>query len=292
MPVDLTSRVGGLTLKNPVTVASGTFGYGLEFADFYDPGVLGGIFLKGLTVTARSGNAPPRLVETPSGLINSIGLQNIGIDDFVDHKWRELEHVDSAICANISGNTIDEFVSLAAKAGSVPIVRAIELNISCPNVKQGGVEFGRSATTAGEITRRCVEVSRVPVLVKLTPNVTDPVEVAAAAMDAGATGVTLVNTFLAMAIDAERRRPVLANVFGGLSGPAIKPIALRMVWQGVEGAAVSDCWHGGYHERNRCHRVHPGRGQRGEPRNREFRESHSGAPTSSMASRNTVAVTG
>jgi dihydroorotate dehydrogenase (NAD+) catalytic subunit len=228
---DLRTTVGGLALKNPVTVASGTFGYGMEFADFYDPSLLGGIFLKGLTIKPRPGNEMPRLVETPCGLINSIGLQNVGIDDFCGRKWRELEHIDSAICANISGNSVEEFVTLAERAGSVPVVRALELNISCPNIKAGGVEFGRSPAMAREITKRCVEASRVPVLVKLTPNVTDVVEVAAAAMESGAAGVTLVNTFLAMAIDAEKRRPVLHNIMGGLSGPAIKPIALRMVWQ-------------------------------------------------------------
>jgi dihydroorotate dehydrogenase (NAD+) catalytic subunit len=229
--VNLSTNVGALALKNPVTVASGTFGYGLEFADFYDPSLLGGIFLKGLTIHPRPGNACPRLVETPSGLINSIGLQNIGIDDFVNRKWRELEQIDSAICANLSGDTIEEFVTLAQKASSVSIVRALEVNISCPNIKAGGVEFGRSPKVAAEITRNVVAASRVPVLVKLTPNVTDVVEIAAAVMEAGATGVTLVNTFLAMAIDAQKRRPVLDNIMGGLSGPAIKPIALRMVWQ-------------------------------------------------------------
>lgn len=229
--VDLGTSVGALALKNPVTVASGTFGYGLEYQDFYDPSLLGGIFLKGMTVQPREGNLPQRLVETPSGLINSIGLQNIGIDTFVETKWREVAHIDSAICLNLSGASIDEFVILAEKASSVPIVSAIELNISCPNIKVGGVDFGRRPELAREITSHVVAVSRVPVLVKLTPNVTDIVEIAAAAMEAGASGVTLVNTFLAMAIDAERRRPVLNNVMGGLSGPAIKPIALRMVWQ-------------------------------------------------------------
>jgi dihydroorotate dehydrogenase (NAD+) catalytic subunit len=229
--VDLSTSLGALALKNPVTVASGTFGYGLEYQDFYDPSLLGAIFLKGMTVHARPGNLPQRLVETPSGLINSIGLQNIGIDEFVQNKWRQLQGVDSAICLNLSGASVEEFVTLAEKACQVPLVRAIELNISCPNIKVGGVDFGRSPTLAREITRHVVEVSKVPVLVKLTPNVTDIVEIAAAAMEAGAAAVTLVNTFLAMAIDAERRRPVLNNVMGGLSGPAIKPIALRMVWQ-------------------------------------------------------------
>ncbi|MBX7245236.1 MAG: dihydroorotate dehydrogenase [Candidatus Sumerlaeaceae bacterium] len=228
---DLSTTVGSLKLKNPVTVASGTFGYGQEFQEFYDPSILGAVFLKGLTTRPRTGNETPRLVETPSGLINSIGLQNIGIDEFVQSKWRELEKIDSAICANLSGDTIDEFVELASKACTVPIIRALEVNISCPNIKAGGVEFGRSPAAAREITRRVVEISKVPVLVKLTPNVTDVVEIAAAVMEAGAAGVTLVNTFLAMAIDIERRKPVLTNIMGGLSGPCIKPIAVRMVWQ-------------------------------------------------------------
>lgn len=229
--IDLSTSVGTLKLGNPVTVASGTFGYGLEFSDFYDPSCLGAIFLKGLTISPRLGNRTPRLVETPSGLLNSIGLQNIGIDEFVQNKWHELEHIRAAICVNLSGNSIDEFVTLAWKSSSVPIVRALELNISCPNIKAGGVEFGRSESMAREITAACVEASSVPVLVKLTPNVTDIVPIAAAAMEAGAAGVTLVNTFLGMAIDVDKRRPVLDNVMGGLSGPAIRPIAVRMVWQ-------------------------------------------------------------
>ncbi|MCX7019469.1 MAG: dihydroorotate dehydrogenase [bacterium] len=228
---DLSARIGSLCLKNPVTVASGTFGYGLEFAEFYDPSILGAIFLKGLTLLPRAGNEIPRLVETPSGLINSIGLQNIGIDEFAARKWRELEDIDSAICVNISGTTVGEYEELADRASRVPIVRAIEVNVSCPNISHGGVEFGRTPAMVREITAKCAAASRVPVLVKLTPNISDIVEIAAAAMEAGAAGVTLVNTFLAMAIDAEKRRPVLSNVMGGLSGPAIKPIALRMVWQ-------------------------------------------------------------
>jgi dihydroorotate dehydrogenase (NAD+) catalytic subunit len=220
-----------LTLKNPVTVASGTFGYGLEFAEFYDPVLLGGIFLKGLTREPRAGNELPRLVETPSGLINSIGLQNIGIEEFCTHKWRELEGINTLIGVNISGRSPEEYAELTERASQVPIVGAIEVNVSCPNVKEGGVEFGRSAEHIRTITRACVEASRVPVIVKLSPNVTDLVPLAAAAMESGATAVSLVNTFLAMAIDAQTRRPVLRNIFGGLSGPAIKPIALRMVWQ-------------------------------------------------------------
>jgi dihydroorotate dehydrogenase (NAD+) catalytic subunit len=231
MSCDLTTQVGPLRLKNPVTVASGTFGYGLEFADFYDPSLLGGIFLKGLTPEPRRGNPLPRLVETPSGLINSIGLQNIGIDEFCQHKWRELRDIDSLIGINISGLSPEEYAELAARASQVPVVGAIEVNVSCPNVKEGGVEFGRSEQHIRAITRACVAVSRVPVIVKLSPNVTDIVPLAAAAMEAGAAAVSLVNTFLAMAIDIEKCRPILHNVFGGLSGPAVRPIALRMVWQ-------------------------------------------------------------
>jgi dihydroorotate dehydrogenase (NAD+) catalytic subunit len=231
MMTDLSVALGGLQLRNPVTVASGTFGYGREYEEFFDPSLLGAIFIKGITIHPRAGNETPRLVETPSGLINSIGLQNIGIEQLEQTKWREFEGIAAAICANVSGNTPEEFEELAYRASRVPHIAALELNISCPNVKAGGVEFGRNPTVARDITRRCVAASAVPVLVKLTPNVTDVVEVAAAVMEEGAAGVTLVNTFLALAIDSERRRPVLANVFGGLSGPAIKPIALRMVWQ-------------------------------------------------------------
>lgn len=231
MTCDLTTRVGPLVLKNPVTVASGTFGYGLEFSDFYDPSLLGGIFLKGLTREPRIGNTPPRLVETPSGLINSIGLQNIGIEEFCERKWRELANIHTLIGVNISGRSPEEYAELAEQASRVPVVGAIEVNVSCPNVKEGGVEFGRSEQHIRAITQACVRASRVPVVVKLSPNVTDVVPLAAAAMESGASAVSLVNTFLAIAIDAEKRRPVLGNVFGGLSGPAIKPIALRMVWQ-------------------------------------------------------------
>lgn len=231
MICDLTTRVGPLVLKNPVTVASGTFGYGLEFSDFYDPSLLGGIFLKGLTREPRIGNRPPRLVETPSGLINSIGLQNIGIEEFCERKWRELANIHTLIGVNISGRSPEEYAELADRASRVPIVGAIEVNVSCPNVKEGGVEFGRSEHHIRTITQACVQASRAPVIVKLSPNVTDVVPLAAAAMESGASAVSLVNTFLAIAIDAEKRRPVLGNVFGGLSGPAIKPIALRMVWQ-------------------------------------------------------------
>jgi dihydroorotate dehydrogenase (NAD+) catalytic subunit len=231
MACDLTTQLGNLALKNPVTVASGTFGYGLEFADFYDPSILGGIFLKGLTREPRQGNPLPRLVETPAGLINSIGLQNIGIDEFCEHKWHELASVHTVIGVNISGRSPEEYAELAGRASEVPIVKAIEINVSCPNVKEGGVEFGRSAEHIRTITRLCAQATRLPLIVKLSPNVTNIVEMAEAAMSSGASAVSLVNTFLAMAIDVERRRPVLRNVMGGLSGPAIKPIALRMVWQ-------------------------------------------------------------
>lgn len=231
MTCDLTTRVGPLVLTNPVTVASGTFGYGKEFAEFYDPSLLGGIFLKGLTLEPRLGNEPPRLVETPSGLINSIGLQNIGINDFCERKWLELRNVNTLIGVNISGRSPEEYAELARRASEVPIVGAIEVNVSCPNIKEGGVEFGRSEHHIRAITAACVAASRVPIIVKLSPNVTDVVTLAAAALESGACAVSLVNTFLAMAIDIERRRPVLRNTFGGLSGPAIKPIALRMVWQ-------------------------------------------------------------
>ncbi len=231
MTCQLATRLGPLTLKNPITVASGTFGYGREFAEFYDPSLLGGIFLKGLTREARPGNPTPRLVETPSGLINSIGLQNIGIDEFCAHKWREVAGIDTLIGVNISGRTPEEYAELAARASEVPVVGIIEINVSCPNVREGGVEFGRSPQHVRTITEVCVAASRVPVIVKLSPNVTDIVPLAGAALEAGAAGVSLVNTFLALAIDVEKRRPVLKNTFGGLSGPAIKPIALRMVWQ-------------------------------------------------------------
>lgn len=235
---DLEVQIGELTLKNPVTVSSGTFGYGQEYEAFYDPSLLGAIFLKSVTLEERLGNPPPRLVETPAGLINSIGLQNVGLDRFLDEVVPRLEEIDTVLIANIAGNTVDEYVQLADALSDCPGLAALEVNVSCPNVKEGGIAFGTSADMIREVTQEVVAASALPVIVKLTPNVADIVSMAHAAEGAGATAVSLVNTFLAMAIDIETRRPILGNATGGLSGPAIKPIALRMVWQVARSTSI------------------------------------------------------
>ncbi len=230
--VRLGVEVGGLHLKNPVIAASGCFSYGEDVKDFFDSGVLGGIAAKGLSLAPRPGNEPPRICETPSGMLNAIGLQNVGVDAFVEKKMPFLRSLTStALIANIFGTTIDEYARLAARLDSVPDVHALELNISCPNVKAGGIEFGKKPEAAAQVTRAVREASTLPLIVKLSPNVTDIVEMASAVHEAGADAVSLINTITGMAVDLERRRPVLANTVGGLSGPAIRPVALRMVWE-------------------------------------------------------------
>ncbi|MBN1867761.1 dihydroorotate dehydrogenase [Candidatus Sumerlaeota bacterium] len=227
---DLSVRIGTLTLKNPVTVASGTFGYGTEFADFYDPSRLGAVFLKGLSLEEREGNPPQRLVETPSGLLNAIGLQNVGFDRFVAEKTPALEGIDTATIANVCGKTIEDYVELARRLAEIDRIDAAELNISCPNVRHGGMAFGCAPDSTEKITRAVREVYPKPLIVKLTPNVTDIRDTARAAEAGGADALSVVNTFLGMAIDIDTRRPKLGNRTGGLSGPAIRPLAVRMVW--------------------------------------------------------------
>jgi len=229
--MNLSVEIAGIKLKNPVTVASGTFGYGLDYADFYDPSKLGAIFLKTLTLKPREGHPPQRIVETPSGMLNAIGLQNIGVERFLKEKLPQLEKIDTVLIANIAGDKIEDYAKLAEKLTAAPKISAIEINVSCTNVKKGGMAFGASCETVGEVTRSVKNVSPLPVIVKLTPNVTNIVEIALAAEASGADAISLINTFLAMAIDIENQKPILSNVTGGLSGPAIKPIALRMVWQ-------------------------------------------------------------
>lgn len=229
--IDLTTNLGPLRLKNPVTVASGTFGYGTEYADFYDPSRLGAIFLKGLTLEERQGNRPQRLVETPSGLLNSIGLQNVGFDRFLKEKLPALEKIDTVVVANICGSTLDDYVELARRMANIPRIDAIELNISCPNVRCGGMAFGCVPESTTQVTEAVRKVYPRPLIVKLSPNVTDITATAHAAEDAGADALAVVNTFVGMSIDIRTRRPKLGNVTGGLSGPAIRPIALRMVWE-------------------------------------------------------------
>jgi dihydroorotate dehydrogenase (NAD+) catalytic subunit len=235
---DLSVQIGSLRLKNPVTVASGTYGYGLEYAPFYDPGQLGGLFLKGLTIEDRPGNPPQRLVETPSGLINAIGLQNVGYKRFLDEKLPLLEGLPTAIIANICGESIDEYVRIAEALTAYPRLDAIEVNISCPNVNKGCIFFGSDPGQTEAVTRAVVGATDRPVIVKLSPNVTSIGTMARAAEAGGASGLSVINTIVAMAVDVKTRRPKIANVTGGLSGPAIRPIAVRMVWEASRAVSI------------------------------------------------------
>ena len=228
---DLKVNIGRLSLKNPVMTASGTFGYGLEFADFVDLSRLGGIIVKGTTLKAREGNPYPRMAETPSGMINAVGLQNKGVDYFVEHIYPQIKDLDTRILVNVSGSTIDDYAETAGHLASLDKIPAIELNISCPNVKEGGMAFGTSCKSAASVVKAVRAAYPGTLIVKLSPNVTDITEIARAVEAEGADSVSLINTLLGMAIDAESQRPVVSTVTGGLSGPCVKPIALRMVWQ-------------------------------------------------------------
>jgi dihydroorotate dehydrogenase (NAD+) catalytic subunit len=228
---DLRVRIGSLELRNPVIAASGCFGYGLEYASTVDLASLGGVAVKGLFLEPREGHVPPRIVETPAGMLNAIGLQGIGVHGFVRDKLPELRRLGATTIVNICGSTIDEYCEVARVLSDAEGVAAIELNISCPNIKEGGIQFGCSLTGAYDVVNAVRKVTRLPLIPKLTPNVTDVASFARAAEDAGADAISLVNTFLAMAIDVETRRPKLSNVMGGLSGPAIRPIAVRMVYE-------------------------------------------------------------
>ena len=229
--IDLSVNIGRLSLRNPVLTASGTFGYGEEYADFIDLGRLGGIVIKAVTGKNRDGNAYPRMAETASGMLNSVGLQNKGVDYFISEIYPRIKDIDTNILVNVSGSTLEEYVEIAAKINELEKIPAIELNISCPNVKQGGMAFGMSPSTATAVTRAVRDVYSKDLIVKLSPNVTSIADLAKAVVDGGADIISLINTLLGMAIEAESMRPVLSTVTGGLSGPAIKPVALRMVWQ-------------------------------------------------------------
>ena len=224
-------NIGSLYLRNPVMTASGTFGYGEEFASLVDLHRLGAIIVKGVSLVPRSGNPPPRIVETPAGMLNAIGLENVGIEGFIVEKLPFLQKIDTPVIVNILGDTVDDYGRLAARLNEVDGVAAIEINISCPNVKEGGVAFGTDPAMAHAVTAAVRENYQGPMVVKLSPNVTDITVIARAVQEAGADAVSLINTVLGMAIDIATGRPKLANIVGGLSGPAIKPIALRMVWQ-------------------------------------------------------------
>ena len=227
----LAVKVHNLSLKNPVMTASGTFGYGEEFADFIDLNRLGGFVVKGTTGTHREGNPYPRMVETPSGMLNSVGLQNGGVDKFCTEVYHRIKHLDTNIIVNVSGSSIEEYCTVAEKIDALDKVPAIELNISCPNVKCGGMGFGTQPEMAAQVVEAVRKVYHKTLIVKLSPNVTSIVEIAKAVEGAGADSVSLINTVLAMAVDAEKQRPVLSTVTGGMSGAAVKPIALRCVWQ-------------------------------------------------------------
>ena len=221
----------GLTIKNPVMTASGTFGYGLEYGDFIDLNRLGGVLVKGTTLHPRQGNPYPRMAETPSGMLNAVGLQNKGVDYFCEHIYPTISGYDTAMIVNVSGSQVEDYIETAEKINALERIPAIELNISCPNVKEGGMAFGVTCAGAASVVRAVRAVYDKTLIVKLSPNVTDITEIARAVEAEGADSISMINTLLGMAINAEKRRPVLSTITGGLSGPAVKPIALRMVWQ-------------------------------------------------------------
>ena len=228
--VELSVNFAGVRFKNPVVAASGTFGFGREFAELFDLSLLGGVCVKGLTAKPRLGNPPPRIAETPMGILNSVGLQNPGVETFISDELPFLRSFDTVVIANISGNSAEEYAEMAEKL-SAAAVDMIEVNVSCPNVEAGGMQFGASAEAVAAVTGAVKSCSSIPVMVKLSPNVTDIAEIAKAAESAGADAISLINTIIGMRIDTTTRRPVLANNTGGLSGPAVFPVAVRMVWQ-------------------------------------------------------------
>ena len=228
----------GLTIKNPVMTASGTFGYGIEYGDFIDLNRLGGVLVKGTTLHPRQGNPYPRMAETPSGMLNAVGLQNKGVDYFCEHIYPTISGYDTAMIVNVSGSQVEDYIETAEKINALEGIPAIELNISCPNVKEGGMAFGVTCAGAASVVRAVRAVYDKTLIVKLSPNVTDITEIARAVEAEGADSISMINTLLGMAIDAEKRRPVLSTITGGLSGPAVKPIALRMVWQTAQAVKV------------------------------------------------------
>ena len=228
---DLKTKIGELTMKNPVMTASGTFGYGVEFADFVNLEEIGGIIVKGTTLHAREGNDYPRMVETASGMLNCVGLQNKGVDYFCEHIYPEIKDIKTNMIVNVSGSSLEDYAACAARVNELEHIPAIELNISCPNVKQGGMAFGVTTEGAAALVRAVREVYDKTLIVKLSPNVTSISDIALAVEDAGADAVSLINTLMGMVIDIEKRKPVLSIATGGMSGPAVKPVAVRCVWQ-------------------------------------------------------------
>ena len=228
---DLSTKIAGLTMKNPVMTASGTFGYGVEFADFVNLEDIGGIIVKGTTLHAREGNDYPRMVETASGMLNCVGLQNKGVDYFCEHIYPEIKDIKTNMIVNVSGSSPEDYAECAARVNELANIPAIELNISCPNVKQGGMAFGVTTEGAAAVVKAVREVYKKTLIVKLSPNVTSIADIALAVQDAGADAVSLINTLMGMVIDIEKRKPVLSIATGGMSGPAVKPVAVRCVWQ-------------------------------------------------------------
>lgn len=243
--VNLEINFAGLKFKNPILTASGTFGYGTEFADFIDLNLLGGFIVKGTTLNHREGNPYPRMAETASGMLNAVGLQNKGVKYFCENIYPEIKDLKTNIFVNVSGSTIEDYVATAEMINNLENIPGIELNISCPNVKEGGMAFGTSCTSAAQVVKEVRKVYKKHLMVKLSPNVTDIVSIAQAVESEGADSISLINTFLGMAIDAKTRTPKLSTITGGLSGPAIKPIALRMVWQVSKAVKIPICGLGG-----------------------------------------------
>lgn len=235
---DLSVNIGGLEFKNPVTTASGTFGYGVEFSDFFDISRLGGIFVKGTTIEHREGNDYPRMAETPSGMLNAVGLQNKGAEYFAEHIYPDIKNLDTHMMVNVSGSSLETYIACAEVIAGLEHIPAIELNISCPNVKQGGMAFGVTCAGAASVVKAVRKVYPKTLIVKLSPNVTDITEIARAVEAEGADAVSLINTMLGMAIDVEKRTPILSTITGGLSGPCVKPVALRMVWQTAKAVQI------------------------------------------------------
>lgn len=236
--IDLTVNIAGIKMQNPVMVASGTFGFGDEYKSFYDINKLGAIVTKGLTLLPKEGNPPPRIHETPAGMLNSVGLENPGVEQFIETEWRRLSKLKIPVIANISGDTVEDYHKIAKKLSFLENLGALEVNISCPNVEKGGLAFGQEPQSAFEVIKAVREATKLPIIAKLSPNVTHIQEIAEAVVSAGADAISLINTLLGMAIDIHSRKPVFCRKFAGLSGPAVKPVALRMVWEVYEAVDV------------------------------------------------------